>query len=144
MIPRAPSRLTKLLPLVALLLAAACGDTIHGVKYAEPVVAQFRALMKQRDFGKVYDFTGDEFRAATSRADGVALFEAVDRKLGALKSTKQVNWGVNTHNGTTMVTLIYATKYEQGDATETFIVAVDDGKGSLVGYNINSLAMMVR
>lgn len=135
----------KLLPLlVAFALIAACGDTIHGVKYAEPVVQQFRELMKQRDFGKVYDFTGEEFRAATSRADGIALFEAVDRKLGAVKSSNQVNWGVNTNNGRTIVTLVVATKYEQGDATETFTVKIDDAKGSLVGYNINSLAMMVR
>jgi hypothetical protein len=138
------SRATQLLALCALVLAAGCGDTIHGVKYAEPVVAQFRALMKQRDFDKVYDFTGEQFRAATPRKDGVALFEAVDRKLGAVKSSNEVNWGVNTNNGTTLVTLIYATKYEQGDATETFTIEVDGGKGSLVGYNINSLAMMVR
>lgn len=133
-----------LLAAFSLAVLAACGDTVHGIEYAEPTVAEFRDLMDARQFERLYDSTGDEFKAATPRDDGIALFAAVDRKLGKLRGSKQINWNVNTRNGVTLVALAYQSHYAGGDATETFTVKVDDGKGVLVGYNIQSLAMLVK
>jgi len=136
--------MTKRLVVLMLGLLAGCGDTIHGKEYAEPVVARFRAQMKAHDFEKVYDSTSARFKEFTPRDKGVALFAAVDRKLGAFKSAEQVNWNVNTNNGVTTVVLAYATKYAAGDATEIFTILVDDQKAELVGYNIQSLDMLIR
>ena len=130
--------------LVATLLLVACGDTVHGVEYAEPAVAEVRTMMKQHEFEKIYDTSSELFRNATPREKGVALFAAIERKLGALRSAKQINWGVNTNNGVTIATLVYASEYEQGQATETFNIEIDHGKGKLAGFNIQSLDMMIR
>lgn len=129
----------------ALLLAllAACSDTIHGVEFAEPAVAEVRARLQRHEFEQIYDTSSKMFRDATPRDKGVALFAAVDRKLGALKHTKQMGWSVNTRNGVTIATLGYDSEYERGHATETFTIEVDDGKGKLAGYNIQSLEMMI-
>lgn len=126
------------------LLLAACGDTIHGIEYAEPVVTRFRAQMNTQDFQKIYAETDPQFKAATNQDLGTQLFSAVDRKLGKLKHAERINWNVNTNNGLTLVVLVYASEYERGTATETFTVRVADGEGALAGYNIQSLEMLIR
>jgi len=128
----------------ALVVLAGCGNTVHGVEYAEPAVAKFRQQMQAGQFEKIYDFAGEEFRSATSRADGIALFAAVDRKLGKLQHAEKINWNVNTRNMTTLVVLVYKSRYAEGEATETFTIKVADGAGQIVGYNIQSLAMMIK
>src|SRR5689334_14037885 len=74
-----------LMTLGALLALAGCGDTIHGTEYAEPTVAEFRDMMNAGQFEKIYDSAAPEFREAISREDSVALFSAVNRKLGKLE-----------------------------------------------------------
>jgi hypothetical protein len=138
------TRIPFVAALAGTLLLVACGDTVHGVEYAEPAVAEVRAMMKQHEFEKIYDTSSELFRNATPREKGVALFAAIERKLGALRSAKQITWGVNTNNGVTIATLVYASEYEQGQATETFNIEIDHGKGKLAGFNIQSLDMMIR
>lgn len=133
-----------LLCAAALAILAACGDTVHGIEYAEPAVEKFRQQMRAGHFDQVYENTGAEFREATSRDNGIALFAAVDRKLGKLQHAEKVTWNVNTRNLTTLVVLVYNSRYAEGEATETFTIKVDDGQGKIVGYNIQSLAMMIK
>jgi hypothetical protein len=133
-----------LLCVAALAILAACGDTVHGIEYAEPAVEKFRQQMRAGHFEQVFDDTAAEFREATSRENGIALFAAVDRKLGKLQHAERVTWNVNTRNMTTLVVLVYNSRYAEGEATETFTIKVDDGKGKIVGYNIQSLAMMIK
>jgi len=133
-----------LMTLAALVALAACSDTVHGVEYAEPAVAQFRDMMKAGQFEQIYDSAAPEFRNAISRTDGVALFSAIDRKLGKLDHADKISWNVNTRNMTTLVVLAYRSKYHDGEATETFTIKVDDGKGAIIGYNIDSLAMLIK
>jgi hypothetical protein len=123
---------------------AGCGDTVHGIEYAEPAVEKFRQQMRAGQFDQVYEGTGAEFREATSRENGIALFAAVDRKLGKLQHAEKVTWNINTRNMTTLVVLVYKSRYAEGEATETFTIEVDDGKGRIIGYNIQSLAMMIK
>ena len=136
--------MTKRLVVLMLGLLAGCSDTLHGKEYAEPVVARFRAQMKAHHFDRIYDSASARFKEATPRDKGIALFAAVDRKLGAFKSAEQVNWSVNTNNGVTTVVLAYATKYADSDATEVFTILVEDQKAELIGYNIQSLDMLIR
>ncbi len=122
----------------------ACGDTVKGVEYAEATVAQFREQMRDGQFERIYDAAGEDFKAATARESGVALFAAVDRKLGKLQKAEKINWAVNTHNMVTTAVLVYDSQYAEDRATETFTVRIDDGRGELVGYNIQSLQMLIK
>ena len=133
-----------LMTLAALVALAACSDTVHGIEYAEPAVAQFRDMMRAGQFERIYDSTAPEFRNATPRTDGVALFSAIDCKLGKLEHADKISWNVNTRNMTTLVVLVYRSKYHDGEANETFTIKVDDGKGAIIGYNIDSLAMLIK
>jgi hypothetical protein len=123
---------------------AGCGDTINGKGVAEPEVARFHEKLKSRDFAGMYAATGAEFKAAVTQKMALALFEAIDRKLGSLRETTQVNWNVNTRNMITTVVLVYQSKFAEGEATETFTFRIENGKPELIGYNISSLDMLIK
>jgi hypothetical protein len=66
----------------------------------------------------------------------------VHKKLGKIQSTSETNFSMNSVNLVTKVTLVYDTKFDGGNATETFIYRSSGNKQLLDGYNVNSLAMM--
>ena len=127
-----------------LVFAAGCSDTINGVELAEPEVKRFRELLAAHEYEKIYATAHPNFRNGAPKERVVALFSAIDRKIGAFKSAERINWNVNTHNMTTTAVLVYASKYAEGEATETFTIIVDDQKASLLGYNINSFDMIIK
>lgn len=129
---------------VVWLLLLGCSNTINGKAIAEPAVARFHERLKARDFEGMYESTSDEFKAATAKSQILALFEAIDRKLGALQQAKQVNWSVSTHNLVTTVVLVYSTQFEDGEATETFTFRIEDNVPELLGYNVASLDMLIK
>jgi hypothetical protein len=136
---------TKFALLTAMgLLLAGCGDTLNGRAIAEPEVQRFHERLKARDFQGIYDAASAEFRAASPQPTILALFEAIDRKLGPLQESKQINWSVNTQNLTTTVVLVYASRFQQGEATETFTFLIQDKTPALLGYNISSLDMLIK
>jgi hypothetical protein len=132
-----------LLALLAISLSG-CGDTIAGKGAAEPEVARFHEMLKRRNFEAMYAATGAEFKSLVPRATALALFAAIDRKLGSLRQTKQINWNVNTRNLITTVALVYQSRFEAGEATETFTFRVQNGKPELIGYNIASMDMLIK
>jgi hypothetical protein len=121
-----------------------CGDTINGRGIAEPEVTRFHERLKAQDFEGMYDSSSGDFQAAAPREKVIALFEAIDRKLGPLQETKQVNWNVNTQNLTTTVVLVYESKFREGEATETFTFRISNQEPELIGYNIASLDMLIK
>jgi hypothetical protein len=119
-----------------------CGDTIHGKAIAEPQVAVFHQRLDGKRFEEIYTEASDEFRAAAPKDKVFGLFSAIERKLGAVKSSSNVNWNVSSFNLATQVVLVQNTEFEHGKATETFTFHVSGAKAVLVGYNINSLDML--
>ena len=136
----------RLLLLAWVLCASGCinSDTVGGKSAAEPGVTRFHELLKQREFEAMYVETGEQFKSAVAKPLAIKLFSAIDRKLGPLQETKQVNWNVNTHNLVTTVALVYQTRFAEGEATETFTFVVQNGKAELIGYNIASLDMLIK
>jgi hypothetical protein len=127
-----------------LFLLASCSDTINGKAIAEPEVVRFHEKLKLSQFESIYESASADFKGAIAREKAVALFAAIDRKLGTLQDTKQVSWNVNTHNLNTIVVLVHASRFRQGEATETFTFRVNNDKAELIGYNISSLDMLIK
>lgn len=121
-----------------------CRDTISGKGVAEPEVARFHEMLKGRNFEAMYAATGAEFKSHVPKATALALFAAIDRKLGPLRQTQQINWNVNTRNLITTVVLVYQSRFKAGEATETFTFRVQNGKPELIGYNIASMDMLIK
>jgi hypothetical protein len=121
-----------------------CGDTIKGKSIAIPEVTKFRERLSAQQFDEIYSHTSKEFQNSTSKEKISELFSAINRKLGQLKSSKEINWNVKTYNLRTTVVLVYESKFEYGSAFETFTFVVSNGKPELHGYNINSWEMLVK
>ena len=82
-------------------------------------------------------------KAAATEEKLTALLDAVHRKLGQYVSGSQTGWNDSVTTGGHVVRIQYASKYERGDAEETFVFLMDTGGGaSLAGYNVNSLSLI--
>ena len=66
------------------------------------------------------------------------LLAAIDRKLGAVKSTQADGWKINYNPSGTTVQLGFKTQFEKGTGSETFVFRIAGGKALLSGYNITS------
>ncbi|MHA3773092.1 hypothetical protein ACXR0O_16290 [Verrucomicrobiota bacterium sgz303538] len=128
---------------VTSMMLAGCGAT-KGKASAEKTVAKFHEQLNKGDFKGIYSAAHADFKSASTEKDFVALLNAVHRKLGAIKSSKQIGWRVNSFNFQTNVLLNYKTTFAGGDAVESFNCRIDGDKAVLLGYNINSNALITK
>lgn len=131
----------KLIPLLAIFLAALILPSCNPVKdtaEAEKEVPNFHSLYDAEDYEKIYDTAHPEFQSAQPKAELISFLTGVRGKLGAVKSTSKKGWQANSMNGQTNIVLTYATKFENGEGTETFTYRVKSGKATLLGWFIES------
>jgi hypothetical protein len=111
---------------------------------AEQAVTSFHTKLDSGQFDVIYAGSSDDLKNVTTQGKLVALLEAVHKKLGATKSSKEQSWNVNFHTSGTFITLIYATTYEAGDANEQFVYRLQGSNALLAGYHINADALILK
>ena len=111
---------------------------------AEKAVVEFHHKLDNGDFGGIYAATHPDFKKASAEKDFVAVLAAVHRKLGNTVSADQAGWQINTINLQTNVMLSYKTQFADGDAVESFNYRIDGANALLLGYNINSQALITK
>jgi hypothetical protein len=135
---------------VALLAAAvACnpfalwGNATAQRDAAQKATERFHLQLDLSQFDSIYQQADPEFRNAGVEKDANALWRMVQRRFGSLQSDTLLTWNVNftTSNGT-VVRLVYRTTFAKENATETFTWRIRDSKPALLGYNINSPALL--
>ncbi len=123
---------------------------VKGKDDADGAVAEFHRQFNGGAYDAIWDSAGDELKGTISRQDFAALLAAVRRKLGDFTGSTTRSWNVNSRNLTTYVTLVQDSRYATakaettGNAAETFLFVVKDGRAKLVGYNISSLDLILR
>ena len=127
---------------VVALTLAGCSPG-RDIPAATSAVDGFHAALNAGRFTPIYAAGAPELRAAAPERGFVAILEAVHRKLGAFKSGKSVGWRENVTTSGTFVSLGYSSEYERGHADEQFSYKIADGRPALVGYHINSTAMLL-
>ena len=110
---------------------------------AGTAIQDFHSKLNAGEFAEIYDQSGASMKAAATEDKLTALLDAVHRKLGAYVSGSQTSWNENFGTTGHTIRIQYASKFERGEATETFVFQLD-GKGTpaLVGYNVNSMALI--
>lgn len=131
-----------LLVALASLLAGCSFDT--NTDAAEAEIPRFHQALDAGRHAELYDAAGAELKSVAKREDFLALLGAVHRKLGNVKSTKRTAWNVNATLSGSLITLAYETEFAEGKATETFVYRMDDKRAVLMGYNIASLALIIK
>jgi len=74
--------------------------------------------------------------------DGRTFLDTMRRKLGAFKSTSRTGFNDNYNNGDHTIALTYASTYATGPATENFLYRLSSGKPVLIGYHVESAALL--
>lgn len=132
-------------PIIVLLvlLASACSFGVDK-EIAEAAVARFHEQLNEGAFREIYTSASEEFRGATTEAAWNDLLGAVRSKLGQVKGTEQSSFNITATPNVTAVNLTYRTRFTEGTATEAFSWAIRQGKALLVGYRIDSAALVIR
>ncbi len=116
----------------------------ESIRQADAEVVQFHRELDAGHSQEIWEATGPDMREATTRKDFVAMLDAVHRKLGNVKSSKQVGWNSNSGTGGSFMTVTNETVFERGHGTEQFVFRHGEAdKLALVGYHIQSNEMMV-
>jgi hypothetical protein len=130
--------------LVAIVIATACaGFAAKGT--AEDAVARFHQQLDAEQFEQIYENADELFKNATTRTQFTEILAAVHRKLGNVVSSKQTGFhsrdqaGVNSGS---YISMTYDTQFAEGRGTESFNWRVTGSGVKLVGYNINSAALI--
>ena len=133
----------RLFPIV--LMAAVLGGCSAGKDTAasQQAVTQFHHQLDAGQYDAIYDGSGGELKALTSKPDFVALLDAIHRKLGAVKEAKQVAWNVNYNTGGGTISLTYQTQFASGSSTEEFVYRTGQPP-ALIGYHIQSNDLMTK
>ncbi len=133
--------LTGLVALVCIL----CGCSMSAdTAVAEQAVPKFHEQLDAGRFDAIYNDSADELKKATTQQDFVAFLDAVHRKLGNAKASDKTSWNVNYQTSGSFVTLGYKTTFDGGSAQEQFVFRLQDKAAVLVGYHINSTALILK
>jgi len=132
-----------LAPIVAVAMLGGCGLK-ESFKDAEAAVARFHAALDAEQWQAIWNMTAPQMRQQTKQADFQRIVEAVHRKLGKVRQTKQVGWNANAGTSGSTLTLTMDTAFEHGSGTEQFVyMRAADQSLKLAGYNIQSQEMML-
>ncbi|TME74753.1 MAG: DUF4019 domain-containing protein [Chloroflexi bacterium] len=133
--------------LAATVVAAACGG-FAAKGTAETAIARFHEQLDAEKYDEIWMEADDAFKKVTAQADFSALLGAVHRKLGRVVSTTQTGVFSQDRAGTdisgSFISFTYETTFADGSGTEKFNWRVDGKQVRLVGYNINSNALILK
>jgi hypothetical protein len=130
-------RFATLLVAAAALAGCSMGQDLSA---ADSAVADFHAKLNAGQFKAITDASGPEIK--TGSVDFTQLIAAVHTKLGTFRSTSRQGFNDNINNGDHTFTASYASVYSTGPATENFVYRLNGGKPVLIGYHVESAALL--
>ena len=130
--------------LFAVVVMAGCGGFTKGKPAAERAITKFHESYNQGRLEEIWNGADPQFRTASSMQKYDEFMEAVRRKLGKVTSTSNSGWNLKTFNFKTTVYMAQQTVFEKGQGTESFTFALDGTNAVLVGYNIQSMDLIIK
>jgi hypothetical protein len=127
------------------LAASLCGcGAKEEIKTAEAAVGLFHEQLNVGGFAQIYDASDTAMKNATSQEKFVALLDAIHRKLGWVQSSNRQSFFINYGTNGTTLRLNYSTQFDNDKAAEEFIFRVNGKEAYLMGYHINSDALVTK
>ena len=132
-----------LLVICAALLGVGCGAR-KDLASTDLAVAKFHTQLDAASFAQIYSDSSEAMKNASPKEKFVAFLDAVHRKLGAVKSTSRKGFFINWGTSGKTVKATYSTQFDQDNAEEQFVFQVRGDDVQLVGYHINSDALVTK
>ena len=127
----------------AVLCLTACSGG-EDLKNTEAAIARFHQQVNAGQFDQIYVNAATDWKQAQSPRDSVKFLSAVRDKMGAFQSGETDGWRINYATGGSVAVVQYKSKFQKGDAIETFTYQLGEKAPTLVGYNINSNTLITR
>ena len=124
-------------------ILAGCGSQ-KDIGAASEAVTRFHAQLDNQDFTTIFAQADQRFRESSPQPDFLAFMNAVHTKLGRVVDASRKVFFINYNTSGTQIRLTYATKFTGGDAQEEFVWAKSGDSLVLLGYHINSNALIVK
>ena len=130
--------------LLVLLVPISCGAG-KSIEIATRGVEEFHTQLNSEEYQSIYAVSDGNLQKTTTEGDFVSFLQAVHKKLGKVQKAQRSNFqiGMSTGQGT-VVTLVYQTTFDQGSGTEQFQWRMHDNQPMLLGYHINSNALVLK
>ena len=106
----------------------------------DAAVADFHAKLNNGQFAAIAAAAGPEMK--NGGVDFPVFVEKIHAKLGTFRSTARQGFNDNINNGDHTFTASYASVYSSGPASENFVYRLNSGKPVLIGYHVESAALL--
>lgn len=127
----------------ALCLLAGCGAK-QEIADAERAVVQFHQRLDGGEFNTIYNEADPRFQTASPQTEFLPFITAVHTKLGNVVTASRQGFFLNATTSGLQVRLNYSTKFAGGDAQEQFVWSQNGEKLQLLGYHVNSMALIIK
>lgn len=109
---------------------------------AAVAIAEYHKRFNDNAADAIWDAAGDEFKKATPRDRWARMIQTLNTKLGSHGSSGEPTIFVNWTTKGTFVKATCESTYSKASATETFQFRKNGEKLILVGYTVNSSALL--
>jgi hypothetical protein len=129
--------------LLLAMMSAGCGAS-KDLANTDIAVSKFHSQLDAGSFEQIYEDSSDAMKNAAPKQKFVDFLTAVHRKLGFVKSTSRRGFNINWGTSGKTVRVGYATQFDQDTAEEQFVFHVRGDDAQLIGYHINSDALVTK
>ena len=124
--------------LAALLILAGCSGGAD-IQAADQAVRRFHQMLGGQRYEEVWaQMASPELRRSENKERFVALLQLTGERLGRVRNATQQGWHVNFGPGGRVITLVYHSSFERGQAVEQFVFTRHGDHHYIAGYHINS------
>lgn len=122
-----------------------CGSALlEGRKLSNLAVQHFHEEMNGAEYAQIVDEADEGFRHSGMTRDQLMKFlNAIHARMGNAGNSNLRNIEVQANTGGTFVITVYRTKFDRGDAVETFTWLKKNGELLLYDYKIESNALVM-
>jgi hypothetical protein len=124
-------------------LAISSCTSVHDKTLAERGVSEFHRQLDSEQYHTIYAEADESIRKSNNEAEFTTFLRKVHEKLGNVRQSKFQTYYTGWSTGVGIsATLVYVTDFANGKASETFIWRFSDSNALLLGYHIDSNALV--
>lgn len=138
----------SLIAVFPILIVSACGQDVQRSRVpaeVQEVVAHIGELIDQERYDQIYNESSDRWKQDVTLEQSNEVFKTLRTKLGKVESRSLHTAAEQENSGGVLkghvFILSYQTRFERGQAMETFTLIEENGRWRLARYLVNSTAL---
>ena len=122
-----------------------CGSgMLAGARLSDEAVRHFHSQLDSEAYSDILRESDEAFQKSASSDEITKFLAGVHSKLGSSRGFSRLGINVNATSSGTFIRLSYQSRFEQGNAVETFVWKKAGNAIKLVRYDVNSNVFVTR